>query len=249
MIGRIHRFVIIGLAALAAIAVLFLLRKPPKRPAAPPRPHVSVPARKPAAGRIAIVIDDLGNTAQNFGIFAQIQQPLTVSVIPNLPYSAQAAETLHKKFEVLLHLPMEPKNGTGLEPDTILAGMDAGAVRRIIGGDLESIRYAKGVNNHMGSKATEDAAVWKPTCLHRSSLRGRCDRRKDGGRLREGRRYVECYDQHVRREKDVSPQSLWHITIGRRLPSAPLFFFTQPHRGRMRREVRTKGPDLSACTT
>jgi hypothetical protein len=62
------------------------------------------------------------------------------------------------------------------------------------------------------------------TCLHRSSLRGRCDRRKERGRLREGWRHMGCYDQHVRREKDVGQPSLWHITKGRRLRLAPFCF-------------------------
>ena len=46
------------------------------------------------------------------------------------------------------------------------------------------------------------------------------DRRKDRGRLREGRWHVGCYDQNVRREKDVS-LPFFHGAKGRRLRSAP----------------------------
>jgi polysaccharide deacetylase 2 family uncharacterized protein YibQ len=116
----------------------------------PPKPPV-------VKGKIAIVIDDWGYNLQNLDILDQIQYPLTISILPNLSYSKSVAEILHKRgMEIILHLPMEPHEKFRLERNTILTSMDAQTIRKIIAEDLDNIYYAKGVSNHMGSKATED---------------------------------------------------------------------------------------------
>jgi polysaccharide deacetylase 2 family uncharacterized protein YibQ len=51
---------------------------------------------------------------------------------------------------------MEPHEKFRLERNTILTSMDEQTIRNIIIQDLDDIFYAKGVSNHMGSKATED---------------------------------------------------------------------------------------------
>lgn len=156
------RILVAAIAFCGIIALMVIPHKP--RRAVIPRQEQQQPARVPAAperppqkmGTIAIVIDDVGYTRKNFAVLAGIELPLTLSVLPNLPYSQQAGELMHKRFEIILHLPMEPKSPTGLEKDTILAGMDAAAIRSIVAEDLGSLKYARGVSNHMGSKVTED---------------------------------------------------------------------------------------------
>ena len=61
----------------------------------------------------------------------------------------------------MLHLPMEPEPGAHVSPGegAILVGMTAGQVQKVVENDLEAIPYAAGVNNHMGSRATQDAAL------------------------------------------------------------------------------------------
>lgn len=114
-----------------------------------------VPAR--IQGRIAIVLDDWGYNLNNLPIIEQIKYPLTCSVLPHLSYSGRVAEELHSRgFEVILHLPMEPREKYRLEKNTILTSFGAEQIQGILDGDLESIVYAKGVSNHMGSRATED---------------------------------------------------------------------------------------------
>lgn len=120
---------------------------------------ISRPKKIPLAikGRIAIVIDDWGYNLNNLPILKQIKYPLTVSVLPNLNYSRTVAEELHKYgFEVILHLPLEPREKFRLEKNTIMAYMDEMAIRDILTQSLTHIPYAKGVSNHMGSRATED---------------------------------------------------------------------------------------------
>ncbi|MFH1269825.1 MAG: divergent polysaccharide deacetylase family protein [Candidatus Omnitrophota bacterium] len=121
-----------------------------------PGKAVKIPPIK--KGRIAIVIDDWGYNQDNLVLLDQIKYPLTVSVLPRLDYSKAVAEEVHKRgLQVILHLPMEPHEKYRLEKNTILISMDEQEIRNIIEQDLADIRYAAGVSNHMGSKATEDS--------------------------------------------------------------------------------------------
>lgn len=125
--------------------------------------HKKVPVKKAAkiSGRIVIVIDDWGYSLSNLLIIEQIKQPLTCAILPGLKNSIPVMQKLNNLgFEIILHLPMEPKEKGGLTPNlennTIALGMDAEEVRRIFDEDLANIVFAKGVSNHMGSRITED---------------------------------------------------------------------------------------------
>ena len=149
--------IIIGVLAVVVIilAGILIFRKPPR----------AVPAKitkvtKAIKGRVAIVIDDLGYNLDNLHVLEEIKYPLTLSILPNLSYSKDAAEKLHQRgFEIILHLPMEPHEKARLENNTILTSMDESRIREIIETDLSSISYARGVSNHMGSLATEDMKI------------------------------------------------------------------------------------------
>jgi len=122
------------------------------RPKKPPK----IPAVM-AKGKIAIVIDDWGYNLNNVHIIEQIKYPLTITVLPYLNYSQSIARELHSHgFEIMLHLPMEPHEKYRLEKNTVMTSMDEASIRNIIERDLANIVYAKGVSNHMGSRATED---------------------------------------------------------------------------------------------
>lgn len=108
-------------------------------------------------GRIAIVIDDWGYNLNNLYIIDRIPYPITVSVLPNLNYSREVARELHARgIEVILHLPMEPYEKDRLEKNTIMTSFNEATIKNIIDEDLSNIAYAKGVSNHMGSRATAD---------------------------------------------------------------------------------------------
>jgi len=59
---------------------------------------------------------------------------------------------------VMLHLPMEadPGPATALGRGAIRVGMRGPAVAEAITGDLANVPWVRGVNNHMGSRATAD---------------------------------------------------------------------------------------------
>jgi len=156
-----YKIIILILAVALTLESIFLiclwLRRPKK--VTPPPLAVVAPAVK---ARIAIVIDDWGYNMRNFAVMDKIKYPLTVSILPNLHYSTLAARELSRRgFEVILHLPMEPREEYRLERNTVLTSLDEQEVFRIIDADLKSIPAAKGVSNHMGSRATEDARTMR----------------------------------------------------------------------------------------
>lgn len=116
----------------------------------------------PRIVRVSIVIDDLGQSQEAARELLRLRSPLTFSVMPRLQFSRQTAEAAHQSgIEVMLHLPMQPRDDSApdVSPHEIKVGMDRKEVGEIIETDLASVPYAAGVNNHMGSQATSDAAL------------------------------------------------------------------------------------------
>ena len=108
--------------------------------------------------KIAIVIDDVGNDYKLANSFMNIGLPLTLSILSSSTYAEDIAEKAKEKgFEVILHLPMEPKNYPAVNPgpDALLTKMDENQIRAVLDKNLEKIPGVAGVNNHMGSYFTE----------------------------------------------------------------------------------------------
>ncbi len=121
--------------------------------------HFRKPISKAAPARVAIIIDDIGSSITLLQSLLTVEQPLTLSIIPNLPYSAEAARLGHRKgWDIMLHLPMEPDDYPYTNPGqgAILSSMSQSEVEQIIEDDVYSIPYVKGMNNHMGSRITRD---------------------------------------------------------------------------------------------
>ncbi|MCH5584622.1 divergent polysaccharide deacetylase family protein [Shimazuella sp. AN120528] len=116
----------------------------------------------PSTKRVAIIIDDLGNGLKGTDKIFSIKAPLTVAIMPLLRTSKEDAIRARKAgFEVILHLPMEFYHGkkSWLGPGAITTDMSTEAIKKQVRADLDSVPYAKGINNHMGSKATADERV------------------------------------------------------------------------------------------
>jgi len=143
---------------------LYILRlKEPKprlkEPEVSKRPAV-IP-RRPAS-KVAIVLDDWGYNMRNIALLDSIDIPLTLSILPSLPYSKRIAvrEGQKENREVILHLPMEPGDETiRLEKNTLLTSMDKDKVLLLMEVSLSTVPNAKGASNHMGSKATQDETL------------------------------------------------------------------------------------------
>lgn len=136
-------------------------RPRPAAKALPADPAASRPvADRPDRPRAAIVIDDLGQSLSHLVQLAELDIPLSIAVIPGLPASARTVgEASRRGIEMLLHQPMEPHEAGGKNPGAgvLLTSMTAKALRAQVRENLAVVPGAVGVNNHMGSRFTEDA--------------------------------------------------------------------------------------------
>jgi uncharacterized protein len=115
----------------------------------------------PGVPKLAIIVDDMGHDLASLHEIFRIDAPLTLSVIPNLPESAEVAEEAHRHGdEVLLHLPMQSiEPGAKAELVELRVGMKSNQVDQTLDAMLATVPHAAGVNNHQGSRATADPAL------------------------------------------------------------------------------------------
>jgi polysaccharide deacetylase 2 family uncharacterized protein YibQ len=124
-----------------------------------------VPKKIPSNGKkvfIAIVIDDWGYSTKNCQYLKEIKKPITVAVLPDLPHSGDVMQCAHEAGkEIMLHLPMEAHNNSDqYPPDYLLkTNMSPIKVDHLLSNILDKMPLVVGVNNHMGSKATEDKTM------------------------------------------------------------------------------------------
>ncbi|MBI5233369.1 MAG: divergent polysaccharide deacetylase family protein [Deltaproteobacteria bacterium] len=133
-------------------------QKKPVEQALPPRPSVK------DLPRVAIVIDDMGQNMRVFNALSEVSAPITVAVLPYLAYSKDVAESAHGLgWDVLLHVPMEPKDAKTHDPGkgALLMNMSEDEARNEFIKDLDSVPHIAGVNNHMGSRLTEDQRLMR----------------------------------------------------------------------------------------
>ena len=106
---------------------------------------------------IAIVIDDMGDNYKRTKDITSLQAPLTASF---LTYPArleqQIAASLKSGHEIMLHVPMQPKSNINLSKDILTVEMSPAEVRTNFEKMLNRFTQVKGINNHMGSRLTED---------------------------------------------------------------------------------------------
>ena len=113
-------------------------------------------------GNIAIVIDDFADDDPIAAHFCAIPQPLTFSILPREGQARTLVERVRTNgHEVLVHLPMEPKGGASFGVNAILVSLDDAEIRRRVRRALQNVPHARGINNHMGSKATTDKRVMR----------------------------------------------------------------------------------------
>jgi uncharacterized protein len=122
------------------------------------------PALPPVAGpvhgvvRVALVIDDLGGSVDELPPLEDLGVPVTYAVLPYQEQTPQVVSALRKRgAEILLHLPMEPKNGEDPGPGALRRGMSDEELREKTLAALQAVPGAVGVNNHMGSGLSTEA--------------------------------------------------------------------------------------------
>lgn len=113
-------------------------------------------------GDIVLILDDVGFDHQPLDAAMRIDPNVNFSVLPNARNATAFANALHARgFEVLCHLPMEPEGFPRVSPgpNAVLTTMTAGEIADTTRADVAAVPHARGVNNHMGSRATADQRV------------------------------------------------------------------------------------------
>ena len=117
--------------------------------------HTSTPRHK----QLFVVIDDAGLALPETQQFLDIPVNMTIAVLPHQKQTAEVCKAIRRSRskEILLHQPMEAYN-TSQDPGAgaIYNTMDSSDVPGILDRNLASVRGAVGVNNHMGSRITEN---------------------------------------------------------------------------------------------
>ncbi len=139
------------------------IRKPASQAITKPehRPD-SLCQASPNCPMVAIVIDDIGRRPHDLTPFLDLPIPVTFSVFPGLPLTSQALKLAKRaKCAVFGHIPMEPINASVMEPDlTFLLTHDShDQIRTKLNTMLNELPGIVGINNHMGSKFTQDTGL------------------------------------------------------------------------------------------
>jgi len=133
--------------------------------AAEKKPRETVPPLR-AERLVAIIIDDMGNSLEDLEEICGFSQPITISVLPLSPYAEETARVAHENgLEVMLHLPGESLNhqeGNDSTAGLIRSGMSWEDIQALVEESIARVPFIQGVNNHMGSKITQEEAVMRP---------------------------------------------------------------------------------------
>jgi hypothetical protein len=132
----------------------------PKEP--PHAPYVSLPQL--SLPRVAIVIDDLGWDLRAARLLLDIDAPLNFAILPHTPHrDVIAQEARQRGREILLHIPMEPYHYPHVNPGqpVLLSTMNTHELTAQLENALATLPGVIGVNNHMGSRLTEDRAAMR----------------------------------------------------------------------------------------
>lgn len=108
-----------------------------------------------AAGRIAIIIDDMGYSYRYGKAMLELPGALSYAFLPHAPFTKRLAKLAQKhEKEILVHLPMQDMSGNDLDPGALQIDMTRQAFFRTLLDNLDAVPGAVGANNHMGSLLT-----------------------------------------------------------------------------------------------
>lgn len=130
---------------------------------------LDMPLPRPA---LVLVIDDMGQSIEAAGALVALPYAVTPAIWPHAPQAKATAElAAQRRMDVLVHVPMEAlprKDGTVPNPGqgVLKVGMEPQRIQSVLAEDLAALPTAVGMNNHMGSALTGDAAACRTVCAH-----------------------------------------------------------------------------------
>jgi polysaccharide deacetylase 2 family uncharacterized protein YibQ len=114
-----------------------------------------------AKPKMAVVVDDVGYALADAQRLAAIEYPLTMAVIPGLPYSRASALAAASagRHAVLIHMPWTPLGDPQAYPVRVERGYSADNIRSMMTKAWTSVPVAAGLNNHQGSILSADQTM------------------------------------------------------------------------------------------
>lgn len=132
----------------------------------PEKPAVVTPPRHLPSGApfsIALVIDDCGLSESATRKAMELPAAVTLSFLPyGVKAGALARAAKADGHDILLHMPMQPLGGADPGPDALTVGLSKDVITQRVQQGFAVLPDAVGLNNHMGSRFTEDAAGLAP---------------------------------------------------------------------------------------
>ena len=120
---------------------------------------------------LAIVIDDFGYNGEGTAEMLSLEIPLTAAIMPFSDNSSEDVEAVHKAGkEMIVHMPMESLTGkkSWVGDKGVFRSMTDEEIKASVNEALDVVKYAVGINNHMGSAIMEDkrclSAVMEVAC-------------------------------------------------------------------------------------
>jgi len=115
-------------------------------------------AAKRGKGRLAIVIDDMGEDVGLARELAQLGVPVAFSIWPDSAHRQDVLKIAKASGrEIFIHLPMQPKGYPAVAPGphALLTTMTADQIHKAVRRSVSRVPGAVAINNHMGSAFTE----------------------------------------------------------------------------------------------
>lgn len=113
---------------------------------------------KPGKGRLAIVIDDMGEDVALARQLSQLGVPIAFSIWPDSGHREEVLKIGKAAGrEILIHLPMQPMGYPKVAPgpNALLVSMTAEEIQAAVHRAVKRVHGAIGLNNHMGSEFTK----------------------------------------------------------------------------------------------
>ncbi len=127
-----------------------------------------------AKARVVIIIDDLGMGREKTYETIGLPGPLTLAFLPYAPQLPKVTgDARAKGHELLIHVPMEPvQRNLNPGPVALMEGMSKAEFDQNLDVIFKSFDGYVGINNHMGSKLTQDkeAMDWVMSALAERGL-------------------------------------------------------------------------------
>lgn len=141
------------------------------RPMTDAETRAPVPSR--ASALVAIIIDDMGHSPKHSKAALTMPKEVAFALLPYARASrALAGKATARGHELIVHMPMQPKNTKqNPGPHVLKTAASRDDLRRAITWNLDQFEGFYAVNNHMGSAFTEDDEAMQ-VLFEELSLRG-----------------------------------------------------------------------------